>query len=465
MGAEKNIIAIELGSSSIRGIIGQRKPDGTLHVLGYERENTPDCVRKGVIYNIDKTVSAIANIIKRIEERQKVYVNKVYVGISGQSLHTVKNCVTRQLDARMAISEEVVDSLMDINLAQQYEECEILDVAPQEYRVGTRMTNDPVGVMADRIEGFYENVVARTVLRENINRCLQALGKEVAHFYISPLLLASYLLTDTEKRSGCALVDFGAETTTVAIYEKNILRHLAVIPLGGNNITTDIAASQHIELEEAEQLKRSYGAAYTDEADLASPRQINISNDRVTDEKTLLNIVEARQQEIIANVWHQISDNADRLLSGIVVTGGGANIRNLEHAFVSYTGFDKQFKVRHLPSTTEFTTTLKLDPQANNIATLVAMLRRGDQECTSEMPAEPGLFDQPQNEQPAAPKGNVNGDGVVNKTDPTTPPATVDTPAEQPDEPQPEDKPKKPSAFSRLGRWFKEVTTTIVEEN
>ena len=217
MGAEKNIIAIELGSSSIRGIVGQRKPDGTLQVLGYERENTPDCVRKGVIYNIDKTVQAIANILKRIEERQKVFVNKVYVGISGQSLRTVRNCVTRQLDARMAISEEVVDNLMDINLTQSYDDCEILDVAPQEFRVGSRLTTDPVGIMADRIEGHYQNVVARTLLRENISRCLQTLNKEVAHFYISPLLLSGYLLTDTEKRSGCALIDLGAETTTIAI--------------------------------------------------------------------------------------------------------------------------------------------------------------------------------------------------------------------------------------------------------
>ena len=463
MGAEKNIIAIELGSSSIRGIIGQRKPDGTLQVLGYERENTPDCVRKGVIYNIDKTTQAIANILKRIEERQKVFVNRVYVGISGQSLRTVKNCVSRQLDARMAISEEIVDSLMDINLTQSYEECEILDVAPQEYRVGSRLTNEPVGVMADRIEGYYENVVARTVLRENISRCIAALNKEVTHYYISPLLLSSYLLTDTEKRSGCALVDFGAETTTVAVYEKNILRHLVVIPLGGNNITTDIAASQHIELEEAEQLKRMYGSAYTDETEMTAPRQINISNDRVVDEKTLLNIIEARQQEIIMNVWHQIASYADRLLSGIIVTGGAANIRNIETAFINYTGFDKQFKVRHMPSTTEFTTTLKLDPQANNIATLVAMLRRGDQECTSEMPREPELFDsRQQTEIPSAGKGALNGEGVVTNKPDQAPVEQTEETADQQEEEQIE---KKPGAFKRLGQWLKEATKNIVEEN
>lgn len=469
MGAEKNIIAIELGSSSIRGIVGQRKADGTLHVLGYERENTPDCVRKGVIYNIDKTVQAIANILKRFEERHKFFVNSVYVGISGQSLHTVKNCVTRQLDARMAISEEVVDNLMDINLAQTYDESEILDVAPQEFRVGSRLTNDPVGVIADRIEGYYENVVARTVLRENINRCMQALNKEVAHFFISPLLLSNYLLTDTEKRSGCALVDFGAETTTVAVFEKNILRHLVVIPLGGNNITMDIAASQHIEIEEAEQLKRMYGSAYTDEAELQAPRQINISNDRVVDEKTLLNIIEARQQEIIMNVKQQIVAYSDRLLSGVVLTGGAANIRNIEAAFAYYTEFDKQLKVRHMPATTEFTTTLKLDPQANNIATLVAMLRRGEEECTSEMPSEPELdFEGRQHSATTPPtKGTVNGEGVVNKPEQNAPEQQPDDVPEAVADDQPDDQPRehKPSALKKFGKWIKHVAQTVVEEN
>ena len=98
MGADKNIIAIELGSSSIRGIMGQRKADGGLQVVSYEKEITPDCVRKGVIYNLDKTTQAILNIVKHFEDRHKVYVNKVYIGVSGQSLRTVGNCVSRQFD-------------------------------------------------------------------------------------------------------------------------------------------------------------------------------------------------------------------------------------------------------------------------------------------------------------------------------------------------------------------------------
>ncbi|MBO4801855.1 MAG: cell division protein FtsA [Bacteroidaceae bacterium] len=471
MGAEKNIVAIELGSSSIRAIIGQKRADGTLQVLGFEKENAPDSIRKGVVYNIDKTIQAITAIKGRLEERQKVFVNRVYVGVSGQSLRTVGNSVRRQLDVKVAITDEIVDSLMDENRAHLYPGAEVLDVLPQDYRVGAHLTSEPVGIMADRIEGYYKNIVARRTLRESIGRCLQGAKLEVADYFISPLLLSGYLLSDTEKRSGCALVDFGAETTTVAIYEKNILRHLAVLPLGGANITADLANSLHIEHDEAENLKHSYGSAYTEEGSLTNPRQINISNDRVVDEKRLLNIIEARQQEILANVWEQIKEYADRLLAGIVFTGGAANMKNLETAFMNFHHFDR-VKTRLMPTTTEYTTSLKLDPQTVTLATLVAMLRRGDQECTSEKPAEPDLFDENNVQATAAfnqtPSAPAAGEGVVRPVNTTetaeaaTPPETEETP-ETPETPKNQEptKPKEPSVFKKIGKWI----TELVEEN
>ena len=289
MGVEKNIVAIELGSSSVRAIIGQKKPDGSLQVIGFEKENAPDSIHKGVVYNIDKTVQAIVSIKKRLEERGHFIIDRVCVGVSGQSLRTVANSVHRQFDIKVTISDEIVDNLLDENRAQVYPAVEILDVVPQEYRVGSSLTHEPVGIMADRIEGYYKNIVARKSLRESIGRCLQGAKLEVADYFIAPLLLSNYILTDTEKRSGCALVDFGAETTTVAVYEKNILRHLAVIPLGGSNLTADIATSLHIEYEEAEKLKLTYGSAYTEEEQIDASRVVNISNDRTIELKKLLN--------------------------------------------------------------------------------------------------------------------------------------------------------------------------------
>ena len=466
MGVEKNIVAIELGSSAIRAIVGQKKPDGSLQVLGYEKETAPDSIHKGAIYNIDKTISAISSIIKRIEERQKVFVNRAYVGVSGQSLRTVGNSVSRQFDVKVAITEDTVDSLKDENLASTYAGAEILDAVPQEYRLGSHLTSEPIGIMSDRIEGYYKNIIARRSLREDIERCLKGAKIEVVDFFISPLILSSYLLSDTEKRSGCALVDFGAETTTVAIYEKNILRHLVVIPLGGNNITADIATSQHLEHEEAEMLKRTYGSAFTDEQKFVEARQINISSDRKLDEKLLMNLIEARQQEILENVWEQIKNYSDRLLSGIIFTGGAANMRNLETAFTQYHHFDK-VKTRQLPATTEFTTNLKLDPQTATLATLVAMLRRGDQECTSEKPIEPDLFETQPDKDPVftGQTGPASNEGVVRQQG-----TKADDPVKEPEaettqeaEATPDPQPKKPGAFSRFGKNLRDWANKLVE--
>ena len=465
MGVEKNIVAIELGSSAIRAMIGQKKADGSLLVLGFEKESAPDSVHKGVVYNIDKTIQAIAAIIKRIEERQKVFVNRVYVGVAGQSLRTVGNVVRRQFDVKVNITDEIVERLKDEDGEQEYPGAEILDIVPQEFRVGTHLTNEPIGIMTDRIEGCYKNIVARQALCEGITRCLAGAKLEKAGFFISPLLLSGYLLTDPEKRSGCALVDFGAETTTVTIYEKNTLRHLVVIPLGGNNITNDIATILHIEHEEAEALKRTYGSAYTEEREGAENRVINISLDRQTDERRLRSIIEARQQEILDNVWEQIKGFANHLLSGIIFTGGAANMRDLETAFNKYHNFDK-VKTRQLPTSPEFTTSLKLDPQVNTIATLVAMLRRGDEECTSEKPAEPDLFDENAKGTPVF-EGNTpgDGDGIV-KTNKNKNAEASDADAVTEDQlPEEEEKkPKRPNAFTRMGKWLSEKAKVLVEE-
>lgn len=475
MGVEKNIVVMELGSSSVRAIVGQKKADGSLQVIGYEKECAPDSIHKGVVYNIDKTVQAIVSIKKRLEERGHFIIDRVYVGVSGQSLRTVANSINKQFDIKVTISDEIVDNLLDENRAQLYPGMEILDVVAQEYRVGSGKTHEPVGIMANYIEGNYKNIVARKSLRESIGRCLQGARVEVADYFIAPLLLSNYILTDTEKRSGCALVDFGAETTTVVIFEKNILRHIAVIPLGGSNITTDIATSLHIEYEEAEKLKFTYGSAYTDEEQIDATRTINIPNDRTIELKRLLNLIEARQQEILANVWAQIKVYADRLLAGVIFTGGASRIPNLETAFVQYHHFEK-VKIRLMPAAPEYTTTLKLDPQTATLATLVAMLKRGDMECTSPRHEPTDLFDIMPEEDPAPAKPSEpsTGSGVIREAKPaeptevTEPASDVRTEPEQqveveqePEKPRP---PKKPGMFKRLWGRFTETMEGLVEE-
>jgi len=438
MGAEKDIIvALEFGTSAIRGIAGRKKADGTIQILGVEYEKAADSIHKGVIYNIDKTTQAITNITDRLSEKLNMRVNKAYVGISGQSLHTASNTIQRNLEMKVKITPELVDNLMDNNRATEYAESEILDVIPQEYIVGNHSVTDAVGILSDQIEAHFLNVVSKTALRENIEKCMRMAGLEIADLFISPLALADVLLNDSEKRSGCALVDFGAGTTTVSIYNGNLLRHLVVIPLGGNNITTDIANSRQMEFEESEALKRKFGIAYV-AAETDNPRMIPISNDRSINENDLENIIGARQEEIIANVWHQIEEKSDKLLSGVITTGGAAQIKDMTEAIKHYSHFERVKAAKSLVTLADVSPGV-ITPQGISIDTLIALLMHGDTDCVGE------------------PTNAV----VEPEADPVEPTGKTAAETPQPQEPEPEKpEPKKPGLGAKLksfGRWLSDL--------
>lgn len=461
MAAEKElIVAIELGSSTIRGIAGKKNADGSIQVLDIVQEPARNCSRKGVVYNIDKTVQNIRNIIQKLEDNQHVHINKVYAGIGGQSLRTVKNSVSRQLDNKEIITPELVDLLLDTNLNASYPDQEILDVKPQEYRIGNQYTTEPAGILSSHIEGRFLNIVARTQVRENLHKCFQAAELEVVDYFISPLALADNVLTDTEKRSGCALIDFGADTTTVAIFKNNILRHLVVIPLGSNNITTDICSLQ-IEEEEAEELKKQYGSAYTEpQEDDGKNHLLSINNDRTIDERLLQEIIEARMEEIIANVWEQIcaSGYRDQLLAGIIVTGGGANIKNLDKAFLHRTGFDK-LKTAKIQQTTLQTQHPEKISKNGSLNTLLSLLTKGEVNCVGDIEENVGEV-------------HLSGE-EDNTTNPAHESATAtSTTSETPpsEEPATEPKPKKQKTswfkqvFDNFGKKVSDLSKTITEE-
>ena len=159
--------------------------------------------------------------------------------------------------------------------------------------------------------------------------------------FLAPLALADSVLTEGERRSGCALIDIGADTTTVSVFTKNILRHLAVIPLGSANITKDIASLQ-MEEEEAEKMKLKYGCAYTDNAEIDNSLMLPIDSERSVESRKFIEIVEGRLEEIIENAWYQVpAEYNDKLLGGIILTGGGSNMKNIERAFMNHTHVEK----------------------------------------------------------------------------------------------------------------------------
>ena len=380
MATTEFIAAIELSSSKISGIAGKKNGDGSMQVLAYAREDATSFIHKGVIYNIDKTAQALTSIINKLESQLNNSIAKVYVGISGQSLRTVKNTVSRVLEEEGIISQELVDAICDENLEIPLIDMSVLDVAPQEYRIDNNYQADPVGVAGKRITGNFLNIVARASLKKNLEHSFEQAKVEIADLVIAPTALAKAVLTESEMRSGCALIDFGADTTTIQVYKNNILRFLSVLPLGGNNITRDIT-SLHMEETEAEILKQKYGDLLYKEEESETPAVCLLEDGRSIEINALNNIIEARAEEIIANVWNllQLSGYEDKLLAGIILTGGGANLKNMETVFHKRCKIDK---VKPRGSSTiafmVFNDVLKKDGMQN---TLLGLLAAGNENC------------------------------------------------------------------------------------
>ena len=374
------IVAIELGSSKMTGIAGQKNLDGSINVLAVVKESSSSFIRKGVVYNIDKTAQCLSSIIKKLENQLKTEITQVYVGVGGQSIRGIRNVITRDLPSETIVTQDMVIELMDANRNMTYQDQEILDAAVQEYKVGSQLQLDPVGIQATHIEGNFLNILERKAFYKNLNMCFETAGIRVAEMYLAPLALADSVLTEAEKRSGCVLVDLGADTTTVSVYSKNILRHLAVIPLGGNNITKDIATLQ-MEESDAEHMKLKYASAFTDNNDIDNDLKYSIDTERQIESRKFIEIVEGRLEEIIENVWFQVpSEFYDKLLGGIILTGGGSNMKNIERAFTNHTHVEK---IRIAKFVTQTILSNNDDIKAHNgmMNTVLGLLIKGDLNC------------------------------------------------------------------------------------
>jgi len=416
------IVAIELGSSKITGIAGKKNLDGSISILAVVQEDSTSCIRKGVVYNIDKTVMCLTNIIKKLETTLKSKISQVYVGVGGQSIRSMKNVIVKEMETETVVTHEMVNELMDNNRNMSYPEQEILDAATQEYKVDQQYQLDPVGIQCSRLEGNFLNILWRKSFYRNLNKCFDQAGIAIAEMYLAPLAMADSVLTETEKRAGCVLVDLGADTTTVSVYYKNILRHLAVIPLGSNNITKDIATLQ-MEETDAERMKLKYGSAYTDNSDIDNSLSLSIDQDRSIMSRDFINIVEGRLQEIIENVWFQVpNEYIDKLLGGIVITGGGSNMRNIESAFRNHTHIDK-IRVARFITTTVHASQMEITAHNGMMNTVLGLLEKGDMNCAGDeitgdlfggTPADqPGAVADPLHKNAPRPITEISGKGIV----------------------------------------------------
>ena len=462
MSTTEFIAAIELGSSRIAGIAGRKHDDGSLEVLAYASEDSSSFVRKGIVYNIDKAAHAIRDIVAALEGQLGQSIAKVYAGVGGQSLRTVRNAVSRTLDEEGIISTSLVDELNDENLQFPLVDMCILDVAPQEYKIDNTQHADPVGVAGQRITGQFLNIIARHQLKKNLEQSFEKAGIKTADQPVAPLALASAVLSKNEMRAGCALVDLGADTTTIQVYKDNILRYLCVLPLGGSNITRDLTQLK-IEEEEAEQLKLQYGDACTQpDADTDTAADVSATctlNDGRSIELSALNdIIAARAEEILANAWNQIQQSGyeRELLAGTVLTGGGASLQGTEALFRKLSRTEKvrtaltiQADVHDVPGT------LPTDGRQN---TLLGLLAEGTVNCAAtpkpqpkpEPAPQPTIFQEEEVKTPEPPKPEPKGKEKEKEKEKTKKPAT-DT-----------EKSKKGSFFGTL---FDKFRNEVLDDN
>ena len=409
------VVAIELGSTKIKGIAGRHKADGRIEVLAYVTEDASLCIRKGVVYNIDKTAQCIGNIVQRLRSKLHAGIKQVYVGVGGQSIHSEINTIVRDLNGDMPVKQSLVVEMDDENRLMEYPGKEILDVECLEYRTDSQLSIDAVGILCSRLEGNYLNILQSKRHYQNLNRCFNIAGVNIAEVYLAPFALADAVLTPQEKR-GCILVDLGADTTTVIVYYKNIVRHIAVIPLGGNNITKDLCTLK-IDEQDAEKLKRRYASAYTATEDIVPTQQYEIDSERKIASTEFIDIIEGRVQEIVLNVWAQILplEFANNIIGGFVLTGGGANLKNIDRAFREYTSVEK-VRVAKFVSYTINSNDSEINAHDGTHNTLLGLLAKGDQNCCqkeeSQAPAD--MF--AQNVQVADVEAQTT-DGLMRNTD------------------------------------------------
>jgi cell division protein FtsA len=381
------IVAIELGSSKISAIAGKKK-DGTMHVLAYAEEKTQSCIRRGIVFNIEKTNQCINNVLNKLEKTLKTKISRAYVGLGGQSVRSYKCVIKRDMLIQSHIKSETIDSIRQESYDIPFSDCEVLENFAQEYVVDQNVVADPVGVMGTNIEGEFLDIIAQQKLRNNIQTTFANTVVEIADELISPLELANNILSDAEKRSGCALVDLGAETTTLLVYKNNIVRYIVTIPLGMSNVNKDFATIQ-IEDAEAEEIKIKFGnmEPNPDNDDIEEAQTYTTSDGRKVELSLIRHIIRARVTEIIANVAEQIkkSNYSDKLLAGIVLTGGGSNMKGIDKAFITKVNLDKCRIARTVSQAVIKTSNAPTFVPDNGMTnTIVSLLLAGTQPCGGE---------------------------------------------------------------------------------
>ena len=341
------IVGLDIGTTKIAVIVGRKNEYGKLEILGYGK--TPSIgVRRGVVANIDNTVQSIKEAVAEASRQSGVDIKYVNVGIAGQHIKSLQHRGTLiRKEGDTEITQEDIDNLSAsiYNLAMNPGE-EIIEVIPQDYSIdGDHGIREPKGICGSSIEANFHIIVGQTAAAKNIYRCVRRAGLEVVDLILEPIASAEAVLSEDEKEAGVVLVDIGGGTSDIAIFHENIIRHTAVVPLGGNIITEDIREGCTIVKKNAEELKVRFGSALAmenrDEEIVTipglpgrPPKEISMKN--------LASIIQARMEEIIEYIYYEIKNSGyeKKLIGGIVLTGGGGLLKHLSQLVEFKTGMD-----------------------------------------------------------------------------------------------------------------------------
>lgn len=347
MAASDIIVGLDIGTTKIAAIVGRRDDHGKIEILGFGKTESIG-VKRGVVSNIEHTVNSIKQAIQEAEQMSGVEIHTINVGIAGQHIKSLQHHGSHiRNNNDDEISQKDLDALTEkmFKLAMSPGE-EIIDVIPQEYTIdGEQGIKQPIGMSGVNLEANFHIITGQTTAAKNIYKCVRKAGLEVESLILEPIASADAVLSEEEKEAGVALVDIGGGTTDMAIFQDGIIRHTAVIPFGGDIITEDVKEGCTIIKKYAEDLKIKFGSALASENkedEIVAipglrgrpPKEISLKN--------LANIIQARMEEIIEHIHFEIRNSGyeKKLIAGIVLTGGGAQLNHIRQLTEFTTGMD-----------------------------------------------------------------------------------------------------------------------------
>ena len=317
------IAAIDLGTSSIKGVVGRKNESNVISILASGFIPSKNCIRSGTVYNIEETGASVRKLVTLLENSIGRKIGKVYVSLGGQSLRSLEFREAIELSPGGMVTDDIVKQLRAS--AQKYspELSKAYALADVEYYIDNKPERNPVGVTGSRVEASFKLITGRPNLMGNVEKSITGKAEvEVADYIIGALAAAEVALNDEEKELGCAFVDFGAGTTTLSIYKGGILRAMVVIPFGGKNITRDICALNFTETD-AENLKIKFGKALENQENSFFSSPFSTKPD--VDLTQLNRVIAMRLDEITANLSEQIRLRATKINWCRIGHHGGAS--------------------------------------------------------------------------------------------------------------------------------------------